>query len=449
MLNTKNNIFKNGIASFFQKSVRVLEQLLLVPFFISAWGAAYYGEWLTLTIIPSILAYSDLGFGTAAANSFVLKYASGDKQSAADISKTGFIIISFAILIGILIGGIILAIIIHFNLLESSLIPFKEAVLAIFFIMFAKVMSFYNQLSEAHYRAARKASLSINYITLRGWLNIAIGLCMLLLGYRVVAFAISQFIIAMLFNVFYGWQANKLLGLYKNVKGNFNKVYVREIAQKGFGFLMTPMWQSILFQGTTFVIRLTLGPVAVTIFNTVRTLSRSVNQMYSLINVSIFPELQFEIGAGKWAKAQKIYIYAMRTTFILGLAGITFLAFFGLWLYGLWTHNMLTPPKTVWYMFLLGALFNAAWWTSGAVLRAMNRPYDLSVAGFITSVIAIICSYVFAQQWGFIGAAFGSLLFEILMMLYVLPVSCKLMHLSIKKVFDFKDFKIQLWKKQK
>ena len=71
----KKRLLKNGLASVFQKGVRVLEQLFLVPFFITAWGAAYYGEWLTLTIIPSVIAFSDLGFGTASANSFVLSYA--------------------------------------------------------------------------------------------------------------------------------------------------------------------------------------------------------------------------------------------------------------------------------------------------------------------------------------------------------------------------------------
>ena len=87
MTNLKKNILNNGIASFLEKGVRVLEQLFLVPFFITAWGAAYYGEWLTLTIIPSVLVFSDLGFGTAAANSFVISYSAGNKQQAANISE--------------------------------------------------------------------------------------------------------------------------------------------------------------------------------------------------------------------------------------------------------------------------------------------------------------------------------------------------------------------------
>ena len=53
-MSTKRNIFFNGIANLLSKTVRIAEQLVLVPFFLSSWGAGYYGEWLTLSIFPSI-----------------------------------------------------------------------------------------------------------------------------------------------------------------------------------------------------------------------------------------------------------------------------------------------------------------------------------------------------------------------------------------------------------
>ena len=73
----RRNILSNGLANILSKTVRVAEQLLLVPFFLSAWGAAYYGEWLTLTIIPSVLAFAELGVGTSSCNAFVLSYSAG------------------------------------------------------------------------------------------------------------------------------------------------------------------------------------------------------------------------------------------------------------------------------------------------------------------------------------------------------------------------------------
>ena len=93
---------KNGVASLINKVIKIAEQLLLVPFFISAWGTAFYGEFLTLTIIPTVIGLSDLGFGTAASNSFILKYAADEKQEAANISKSGFLTLHI-IIVSILI----------------------------------------------------------------------------------------------------------------------------------------------------------------------------------------------------------------------------------------------------------------------------------------------------------------------------------------------------------
>lgn len=430
MSTLKKKIINNGISTTLQKGVRILEQLILVPFFISSWGAAYYGEWLTLTIIPSVLAFSDLGLGSAAANSFVLKYSGGYKQEAANIARTGFIVITMAIVAGLTLGTIGLGVTTHFGWLQHSLIPTNQAIIALSFIMLATVLSFYMQIFEAYFRAARKAALGINLSTINGLLNILAGLIVLLLGYGIVAFAISQLLVAIVFNIAYGIIAEKTLHLYREHKGKFSKSEAKSILKNGLGYLMSPVWQSLLFQGTTFVVRVTLGPVAVAIFNTVRTLSRSVNQLYSIVNGSVFPEIQYEIGVGNMDQARKIFSKSIQISFLLSIVGVLLLAIFGLPAYNLWTKHELNPPYIMWFIFITATAFNSVWWTSGVVFRAMNKPYKLSIAGIVCSVIAIGGTYLGCELWGLTGAAIGSLFFEILMAVYILPVSIRLINLN-------------------
>jgi O-antigen/teichoic acid export membrane protein len=437
-VSSKKNILNNSIANILQKGVRILEQLLLVPFFITAWGAAYYGEWLTLTIIPSVLAFSDLGFGSAAANSFVLKYASGDKQGAANISKTGFSIISYAVVLGVLLSVGVMLLGSYFGWFDKSLIPASDAIKVLPFMIAARLIGFYSQLFCANYVAARRAALGINLGTVGSALHLAAGAVVLWFGGNIVVYALWQFIVSIGFNVFYWINSLHILGLYREIKGKYDKTIAKDIFSKGFGYLMSPVWQTILFQGTTFVVRLTLGPVAVAVFNTVRTLTRSVNQIYSVVNGSIRPELQYEMGAGNLPKAQKIFIYSIRTTFVLSLLGFVFLALFGLPLYNWWTHKALIPPQAMWYVFLSGILVNALWWTAGTVFGALNKPYQLAVSGVISAVIAIFFSYLCAKIWGLTGAAIGSFIFEVLMMIYILPASCRLMGVKIFDLFNVK-----------
>jgi O-antigen/teichoic acid export membrane protein len=185
-------------------------------------------------------------------------------------------------------------------------------------------------------------------------------------------------------------------------------------------------------------VRLTLGPVAVAVFNTVRTLSRSVNQMYNIIYGSVVPEIQYEIGANNLGKARLIFTSAIRATFVLSIVGVVFLAIFGLPVYAVWTHNELNPPVTMWYLFLGGVLLNAIWWTAGVVFSAMNKPYQLAIAGIVSAFLSIGCSYIFCSRWGLTGAAMGTLVFEIVMAIYVFPASCRLMGGSLKSIVIIK-----------
>lgn len=439
----KKRLLKNGLASVFQKGVRVLEQLFLVPFFITAWGAAYYGEWLTLTIIPSVIAFSDMGFGTASANSFVLSYAAGDRQKAANISNTGMYLITMMVVAAMVISVVAILGLNYYKVFDKSLIDSREAILAVTILILACLLNFYNQLIESYYRAAQKAALAINLLTVKAALNLGAGLLVLLLGYGVVEFALSQLIVILLFNWYYWAKGKEVLGLFNEYQGKREKAIIKEITRKGLGYLMFPAWQAIYFQGTTFVVRLVLGPEAVAIFNTVRTLSRSVNQLLNIVSSSIFPELQFEIGQGNEVKAQKIYRFSIISSFLIAFIGVLFLAFFGLWFYKIWTQNELIVPPLMWYIFVLGVLFNAFWWSSEPVFRAKNEPYKFAVVGVFSAIIAVGLTFVFSKYWGLIGAAMGALGLDVIMALVILPLSATMLNMTIKDIFShaFKDMK--------
>ncbi|WP_247237854.1 lipopolysaccharide biosynthesis protein [Telluribacter sp. SYSU D00476] len=420
------NVLKNGIATAAQKSVRILDQLLLIPFYITAWGADYYGEWITLTIIPSMLSFSDFGFGSAAANTFVLKYASDQKQSAADVSKSAIFTITGLIVFGMVVSSIALVALNHFGFFDKLIIHKKDAIIAVSLMMLARTLSFYQQLFEAYYRAARKASLSINLVTAQSFCNLSMSALLLSFGANVIELSLNTLVVSAMFYVIYSWKARSILNLHKEYKGEVTYSQVKDIFKKGLGYLMSPVWQALYFQGTTFVVRLVLGPQAVTIFNTVRTLSRSANQAYSMINSSIFPELQYEIGAGNLAKARKLFRIAIGVTLMTATGGVIFLYLFGQPLYNAWTKNLLNPPDAMWNIFLIGIVFNAMWWTSGVVFRAVNKPYGMAIAGVISAAISVVSSYFLSQKYGLSGAALGSIGLDIIMALYVLPVSCRL-----------------------
>lgn len=425
-MSLKKNLLKNGLASAIQKVIKIAEQLLLVPFFISAWGVAYYGEWLTLTIIPTIIGFSDLGFGSAACNSFVLKYASNDKQGSANISKSGFLSINMIVIASILISAMVMLVLNYFHIFDKSLINKHDAILAVSFLMLARLLGFYQPLNEAYFRSARKAALSINLLSVYSGLNVVVGLIVLVCKGGIVLYAFTNLINAIAFNFYYAIVARKTLPINKEYTGQILKSDIKSIFHKGIGFLLSPVWQAIFFQGTTFVVRIVLGPVAVTIFNTVRTLTRVVNQTNAMVISSVLPELQFEIGAENLPQARKIFRFGLSIIVGIALVGMAFLFVGGPWFYELWTRKALNPPAMMWNIFIIGIVFNAIWWMSSDVLIAANKPFDFTIAGVIVSVLAVLASYFLSMQLGLTGASIGSLLLDLILFLYVLPRSCKL-----------------------
>lgn len=442
-MSLKKRLLSNGIASIFQKVVRVLEQLFLVPFFITAWGAAYYGEWLTLTIIPSVMAFSNLGFGSAAGNSFVLTYTSGNKQKAADIGRTGLYIITIMILVAMAISAIVIVVLNYFKVFDKSLINGSDAIIAVSIMIMAQLLMFYLQLFEAYFRAAQKAALSINLITTKSAASIALGLLVLLLGYGIVAFATSQLLVTIIFIIFYSLKGKRVLGLHKTYVGVKDKVILKSITTKGLSYLMLPMWQIIYFQGTTFVVRIVLGAEAVAIFNTTRTLSRSVNQILYMIEPTVFPELQNQIGKSNWKMAQKIFRISLIGVFLVSFLGFIFLALFGLWFYNMWTQNQLEVPETMWYIMISAMLFNALWYITEMVFRAFNEPKLMGWFGMGSALVSVLSTYILANYMGLVGAAIGAVLLDVILVFVVLPHGCKLLQLPMKDLVrnGIKDFK--------
>ena len=427
-------VISNGLANIVQKSVRILDQLLLVPFFLTYWGAAYYGEWITLSIIPSVLAFADLGFGSAVSNSFVLAYAAGDKQRAANLNKSGYLAISLSIALGIILTVVILLIGDSLQLFHKSLIPAHEAMLAVTLMMAARLFGFYNQLVEGYYRSARKAAWGSLLGSGLHVVNILAGLGVLLAGGGIVEYTCSQLIVSVVFTGLYICMGRCLIDL-SSFQGRILKEDLKQITIKGMGYLMTPIWQSIYFQGGTFVVRLTLGPECVAIFNTVRTVCRSVNQTYSIINASIYPDLQYEYGRGNMSTVHRLFRIAVLFSTMIGIIGTLLLMFFGLDLYEWWTQRVLSTPIDVWWTFMLGILFNAVWWTSVVTYRMINQPYHFAIMSTVSACISVGCSYFMSLSWGLFGAAVGAVVYDVIMMFYVLPDSCQLLGMKVKDLF--------------
>ena len=302
-------------------------------------------------------------------------------------------------------------------------------------MMIAKLLTFYHHLIVGFFRGARKSVLG-NFIH-SGYFaaNLLFGFVALLMKCNVVGYALSQLIVSMLFTALFLIVGNRVIEL-KEYQGHAIVSDIKIIISKGLGYMMNMVWQSIYFQGGTFVVRLTLGPESVAIFNTMRTACRSVSQLFNIINGSIYPELQYEYGIGNMHVVHRLFRTSILVSFLIGIGGALLLSIFGLDIYNWWTHNALMVSDEIWYIFIIGVVFNGVWWTCIVAYSVTNNPYDFSIPSTIVAIISVGISYVLSVYLGLLGSVLGIVLFDVIMMFYILPNSSKLLGLTTKDIFS-------------
>lgn len=435
-------IFNNGMATVFQKIVRILEQILLIPFFIQYWGTAYYGEWLTLSIIPSILAFSDLGIGSSVSNGFVLAYSQNNKDKAVSYYKNGLLIVSCTVILGIIITILGLVIIKTLKFFQASEIGEYESLLIALLLISARLITFFSQIYDGFYRASRKAALGCFISSLYSLFNLILGVLIVCNGGLALVYAFSLFLSSLLYNFLFALISKRNLNI-SSKSSTFDYSLLRSILKKGLGYLANPMWECIYFQGTTLVVRIVLGPQTVTVFNTVRTVCRSVNQLFGIVNASVFPELQVEYGKGNFSLVRRLFRIAIEISLILGVLGLSFLVLFGLDVFNWWTDYKLEVSYSLWILFMIPVFFNSIWFTSIIVYRMTNQPYHFACISISLSVISILISYFFSTQLGLVGIALSTGIFELCMALFVIPDAFNLLGIKISQVFTnfYTDFK--------
>ena len=68
-------IKRNIIANLFGIGVNLLNQIVLVPFYIIYWGNDLYGDWIVLSALTAFFGMSDIGLNSVIQNRFSIKYA--------------------------------------------------------------------------------------------------------------------------------------------------------------------------------------------------------------------------------------------------------------------------------------------------------------------------------------------------------------------------------------
>jgi len=201
---------------------------------------------------------------------------------------------------------------------------------------------------------------------------------------------------------------------------------IRRLTGPAIAFMGFPIGNAFNLQGTVMAVSYAMGPIAVVIFSTARTVSRVALQMVQMVNSTFWPELSLAYGAGNKALVRSLHRRACQLALIIAIVIVAAMMSLGPWFLHRWTGGHVPPSRPLLSILLLVVVFYALWSTSSTLVAATNQHQKLAAYYIFGTSITIVFTYVLAKHFGLYGAAASLLISEGIMNSYVVPNSLRL-----------------------
>ena len=399
--------------------VTIVVQVIGVPVFLHSWGAKLYGEWLILSVIPTYLAFSDIGFGDVAANDMTMRAAVGDREGAIETFQTTWVLVSLSSILFALCfsaGAWTLPIARWLNLTFTA----DEARNVLILLITYGLLTQQADLITSGFRCEGNYALGMLIKNTVRLLESALVILVVAFHARPMQAAATLVVLRAVGTSVMAWlMVRKSPWLSFGVRQS-TLTCARRLAVPAVAYLAFPVGNALSIQGMVLVIGIVLGPIAVATFSTMRTLTRFGFQIMEAVKNSLWPELSTAYGTKNWPLARKLHRIASLWS-SMGVA--VFLLFAGDHIITIWTHGRIVPDEATFRWLLLVTVANSFWYTSSVVTIASNTHERVAAVYLGGSATALVIARLLIPYFGISGAAMALLAIDIIVGWYVLSQS--------------------------
>lgn len=385
-----------------------------------------YGDWLVLSAIPTYFGLSDLGFGTASGSDMTVRVAAGDRDGALNTFQSSWVLVTI-VSVACLCAGLLVNLLLQWTIiLHLSTVTEKQASWTFVLLVMYVVVCQQTSIMESGYRCDGNFALGTAFLSAT---RIAEGLLAplaALAGGGLVAAALAYLLVRGLATVVYFFLLMHKSPWLSLGFSHATLQTIRDLATPAAGFIAIPAGQAVSLQGMTILVGTVLGPIAVVIFSTLRTLSRLAFQMFNMVTIALWPELSAAFGAGRIAQARSLHRHACRAAVSISLLTTSSLWLSGPYVYRLWTHNAVPFRAGCFHILLCVVIANSIWYASSVVPMSTNAHARIAFYYLLSAVLSLGLCWVGMHYLGVAGAAAGLLVMESLMIGVVVPTALRL-----------------------
>lgn len=406
-----------------------ITQLGTVPLLLHAWGAAKYGDWLILSAIPSYLTLTDLGFGDASASQMTMLVGAGDRAGAQEVFQSAWALLNITSLLVILPIACSIWWIPWKPLLHLSTTDTQQPAQILLVLAAYVVVSQQTGIMESGFRCdgsfARGTLLGTTMRLAETSVACAIGVA----TGKLLLVAFSYLAVRSIGSIAYLLSLRKATPWLHLGTRDAKLNTIRRLIAPAAAFIAMSLANSLSFQGFAILLGRLLGPVAVTSFVTLRTLSRTSSQLVTTVCHSFWPELSRALGAGEIQLARTLSTRAMQICTLTAFVAAIALWVYGPTIYNIWVRHAVEMDIRCFHILVAASVANAAWNTAAATAMSANRHQRTALALLAASVLSIALARFLVPPLGIAGAATSTLFADCALIFAALPATSRQLEL--------------------
>jgi O-antigen/teichoic acid export membrane protein len=429
-LSSLKSITKNLSAGFSSHFVSILQQFALTPLWLSRYGAAGFGEWITLSASVSYLGTLDFGIQTFVNQDLTVRYHRGDMESFHVQQSTALrMLLGMALTVGTLALVALVLPIEHWLKMDGS--GSGPAVSAIVvrgtvFVLALQVLSnIVFGFFTGQFMVLGKAYIGQYWSNAKNAAQIIFAIPCLLLhtSFMVVAIAqLSALLICMCGALFTLFRLGR--DIFPTLR-YWDGPSVSKILKPSGYFALIYSSNFLVYQVPMLILQRSVGPVSVAIFSVTRTIFSMTRNVMNSFTQAIGPEVTVLYARRDWPKLSRLYDYSERVVYaLIPIANLGTLVL-GPVLAKLWLRN---PHMFVLNIFVLCASVSIV--TSAKEHKfqfqfSTNTHRELGRFMFATYVALVALWLILIPRFGIMGLLGAWFAVELSQVLYIMYLNAK------------------------
>ena len=419
----------------YNQVVTVVVQLAGVPLLLHAWGHQVYGEWLILFAVPSYLSMSDLGFTQSGANRMTALAAARDHAAALRIFRALGVLVIVALVGGLMLTAALVRLMPLGDWFSLRVLGGDAARLVVTLLAAEVFVRLLDGWLHAGFRASGDYALHkgmsssvrlVQHVALWGVALTGGGPVGAALAFLAVRASSIPLIGLLLFRR-HPW--------LRGTRGRVQMRQLRPLLRPAIANTAMPAAQALQIQGSTLVVGAALGPAAVVVFSTLRTLTRLVVQLVTVLNNAAEPEMAAAYGKGDEGLLRSLFVSTLHFALWAGLIAAAGLAVLGQPVVHIWTHGRVAFDAALFGWLLASAVASLLWAPGLAVLRAANRHVRAAAMFVLAAAVSLGASAWLGQLTHSVAAIGAALLTtDAAMLLTTLPAASALSNVKLSSL---------------